>query len=72
MQRFRGGLVLRPIDFVYHSTLVLGVIKKKGRVFPVVSLSPSLSMISPGVRAGIPRSDTLSPDTTSSTPDTTS
>ena len=29
MQRFRGGLVSRLINFVYHSTLGLRVIKKK-------------------------------------------
>ena len=31
VQRFRGGLVLRLIDFVYHSTLDLRVMKKKKR-----------------------------------------
>ena len=30
-QGFRGGLGLRLIDFAYHSTLGLRVIKKKGR-----------------------------------------
>jgi len=32
-KRFRGGLVLRLIDFVYDSTLGLRVIKKKKRRF---------------------------------------
>ena len=30
VQRFRGGLLLRPIDFVYHSTPGLRI-KKKSR-----------------------------------------
>ena len=44
LQRFRGGLVLRLIDFVYHSTIGLRVIKKKVCAVPLDLLGVALGV----------------------------